>query len=355
MNLDDRSTMQALDTENMLSHIDRLDTQFADAWDLSQRLPLPESHQHPRLIVLCGMGGSAIGGDLAAALVAGSSPIPFMVVRGYDLPAFVSGEDALVIASSHSGNTEETLSAVEQAVERGARVLAITTGGALAEHAARHQYPLWQFSYESQPRAALGWSFGLLIGLAHRLKLAEGLDAALQEGVALLRRYADIYGAESGLAANPAKRGAGQLMGRIPVFFGSGPFEAVARRWKCQLNENSNAWSQWEDMPEANHNFVAGIDHPDDLLLKMAGVFITSQRYDHPRVRLRHELTFKLCLQNAIMADTFQPEGESLLAQMMHAIQYGDYLSYYLAIAYGADPTAIPSILAFKAQLADRS
>jgi glucose/mannose-6-phosphate isomerase len=353
--LDDLDHLRAIDRDNMLAHIDDLADQFQDAWALAQSLPLPPSHQHPRQIVLCGMGGSAIGGDLTAALIAPTSPVPLNVVRGYDLPAYATGPDTLVIVSSYSGNTEETLSAAAQALDHGAQVLAITTGGQLATSAAANGYPVWQFDYKSQPRGAIGWGFGLLIGLAHRLGLAPALEANIAEGIEVLRKHTPQYHAASPVHENPAKRGAGQLMGRLPVIFGGGPFEPVARRWKCQLNENSKVWAEFEAMPEANHNAVVGIGFPADHNLNVAAIFISSPKIDHPRVRLRHDLTYRLCLQNAIMADKFHPQGESALAQMMHAIQFGDYVSFYTAIAYAVDPTEILPIVELKEQLARHS
>jgi len=352
LDLDDLKRTSDIDRDNMLGHIDALPDQFESAWAAAQTYPLPASYLSARQIVLVGMGGSAIGGDLTAALISSTSPVPFTVVRGYDLPTFVQGPDTLVIASSFSGNTEETLSAVEQALERDVSLLAITTGGKLAEHATRHDYSVWPIQYSSQPRAALGWSFGLLLGLVYRLGLAPSLDRDITEAVAIMREQREIYTATSPVSQNPAKRGAGQLVGRIPVFLGGGIFEPVARRWKCQLNENSKVWAQYEGMPEANHNAIVGIGFPADHMFNMAAVFITSAQHDHPRVALRHELTFTLCLQNAIMADTFRPKGQSALAQMCHAIQYGDYVSFYTAIAYGADPTEIAPIMELKAQLA---
>jgi len=361
--LDDRDRMRALDREDMLAHIDALPDQLEQAWRLAQTLPLPDTHYQPRLIALSGMGGSAIGGDLIAALISRTSPVPFLVVRGYDLPACISGPDTLVIASSFSGHTEssfsghteETLSAADQALGRGVRLLALTTGGQLAEHARSHGYPLWLFDYKGQPRAALGWSFGLLVGLAHCLRLAPHLEADLTETVALLRAQKTIYSADSPATQNPAKRGAGQLIGRVPVIYGGGLFEPVARRWKCQLNENAKAWAQYEGMPEANHNTVAGISFPPERIGDMVAIFITSLQYDHPRVRLRHDWTLKLCLENGIMTDRFHPQGASALAQMGHAIQYGDYVSFYTAMAYGVDPTEIAPISDLKQYLAQNA
>jgi glucose/mannose-6-phosphate isomerase len=352
MNLDDLPHLHAVDKSDMLGHIAAFPDQLQNAWALAQTFPLPESHRSPRQIVLCGMGGSAIGGDLMAALVAKTAPVPFIALRGYDLPAYVSGPDTLVIASSHSGNTEETLSSADQALGRGVRLLAITTGGALADHAQTNGYPLWLFNYKSQPRAALGWSFGLLLGLAHRLNLVAGLEANLKAAITLLRESAALYAADVPAATNPAKRQAGQLMGRIPVIYGSGLFEPVARRWKAQLNENTKMWAQHESMPEANHNVVTGIVFPAELMKVMLAMFISSPEYDHPRVLLRYQLTTRLYLEYGIGTDQFHPRGDSPLGQMLSAIQYGDYISLYAAVAHDTDPTEIAPIVQLKEQLA---
>lgn len=355
LDLDDHARFAALDREHMLAHIDAFPDQLAAAWAAAQTMPLPDTHRSPRQIVLAGMGGSAIGGDLTGALIAASSAVPWAVVRGYDLPAYAQGSETLVIASSFSGNTEEALAVAEQALGRGARLLAVTAGGQLAAHAAAHGYPLWRIAYASQPRAALGWSWGLLLGLAHRLGLLTSLESDVQEALAVLREHVSRYTASSPIPQNPAKRGAGQLIGRIPIFFGGGLFEPVARRWKCQMNENAKAWAEFEAMPEANHNTIAGIGFPAEHVIDLTAIFITSRQHDHPRVALRHELTAQLCLQNGLMTDTFRPQGQSALAQMCHAIQYGDYVSYYAAIAYEADPTEIAPIMELKDLLAART
>ncbi len=353
-NLDDLNSMHEIDIDLMLSHIDAMPDQLQNAWNAAQQMPLPESYLTPKQIVLCGMGGSAIGGDLVAALTAETSPIPFSVLRNYDLPAYVTGPDTLVIASSNSGNTEETLHAAAQAHERGTKVLVVSTGGKLAEFATEHGYPLWKFDYKSQPRAALGWSFGLLVGLAHRMALAPGLDADVAEATALLREMQPAYTAGSPESSNVAKQNARKLIGRVPVFFGSGIFEPVARRWKGQLNENSKVWAQYESVPEMNHNAVASVTFPSDQDIPFAAMFIVSEAFDHPRVGLRYELTMQMCADNGFVTDAFQPQGKSALAQMCHAIQYGDYLSFYVAMIYGKDPTAIEQIMMLKAQLSQR-
>ena len=161
MDLDDRDFMQSTDRAHMIGDIDAFADQLDQAWTLARSCPLPDAYHDPCQIILCGMGESAIVGDLVAALVRRTSPAPLIVLRDYALPAYVSGPDTLVIAHSLTGSTEETLSAAQQAVERRVRLLAITTGGQLATHANTQSYPLWQYDHKGARRAALGWSLGV--------------------------------------------------------------------------------------------------------------------------------------------------------------------------------------------------
>jgi len=351
MLLDNPERFAVLDPQAMLSHIHALPDQVEDAWALAHALPLPEDYRRPRLIVVSGMGGSAIGGDYLAALVAHASPVPILVVRGYDLPAYVSGGEVLVIASSNSGNTEETLAAYDAAGRRGVRRLAITTGGELAARAAADGVPLWQFTYSSQPRAALGWSLGLLIGLADRLGLAADLAAGVAEAVALLRQERPAFGPEVPAERNGPKRYAGQFCGRIGLIIGAGIMAPVARRWKGQINENAKNWAEFDELPEQNHNGVAGTELPERGLEQIFCLLLRSG-YDHPRVALRHDLTYRLLLQQGITTDMLQARGRSRLAQMLSATQFGDYVSYYLAMLNEVDPTPVPQIENLKAGLA---
>ena len=351
MLLDQPEKFAAIDPQGMLGHIDALPDQLAQAWDHAQEQDLPADFKDVRLIVLTGMGGSAIGGDYLAALVEDLAPVPVLVNRGYSLPAYVQGPEVLVIASSNSGNTEETLAAFDQAQARGVKLMAVSTGGALSEKAQAAGVPLWSFHYESQPRAAFGWSFGLLVGLAHRLGLAGDLSGDVQEAVDLLHQGRKLFGGSVPIHENAPKRYAGQICGRIGVAFGAGLMAPVARRWKGQINENAKNWAEFDILPEENHNGVAGIEFPEKALERLF-VFFLQSSYDHPRVAVRHKLTYKLFMQEGIGVDTFTARGGSRLAQLMNATQFGDYLSYYLAILNGADPTPIPPISMLKEGLA---
>lgn len=353
MNLDDMERFRQIDADNMLGYIDALPDQLADAWERAQALDCPAAFGRVDLVLICGMGGSAISGDLASALVGDSCPVPVVVNRDYDLPPCAAGNRALVIALSHSGMTEETLSAARQAVERGTHLLAITTGGELAALAGEAGGVAWTYTYPSQPRAALGWLYGLLLGAFSRLGLAPNLSADVEETVALLRKDREALGAANAVARNLAKRLAGQLVERIPVIWGAGLLAPVARRWKTQLNENAKSRAYFEVMPELNHNAVAGLSFPADLMEKtrFAIIQLASSHYDHPRVAVRHRVTHDLFLRQAIVTEIVQARGESRLAQQMNLIQFGDYVSYYVAMAYGVDPTPIPAIAVLKEEL----
>ncbi|MCZ7543068.1 MAG: SIS domain-containing protein [Anaerolineae bacterium] len=216
MNLDDLPRFKALDPQDMIGHINAMPDHIERTWSRAQALPLPNRFAQADKVVICGMGGSAIGGELVAFALADQSRAPIMVNRGYDLPAFATGEDTLVVACSHSGDTEETLAAFAQAGARGAQRMAICTGGALRAQADEAGVVTWTYDYASQPRAALGFSLTLLLALAHRLGLARDLDAAVAEAVAVMRGQTAQYRPETPTGANPAKQLAAALFGRIP-------------------------------------------------------------------------------------------------------------------------------------------
>jgi glucose/mannose-6-phosphate isomerase len=352
MDYDNLERFKEIDPEGMLAHIDALPDQVAQAWEAGQNLALDLDAEGVEHVIVTGMGGSAIGGSLVAALVEDRAEVPITVNRGYTLPAYVKGERFLVIGSSHSGNTEETLSAFEQAGERGTQRAAITTNGKLSEMAKGAGIPFWQFDYASQPRAALGWSFTLLAAMLARLELIPDLSGEMAEAVDVLRKGKQLFGAENDTGVNPAKLLARRLVDKLPVIYGGGILEPVAMRWKGQFNENAKAFAYWESMPEMNHNAVAGILNPEGVKKSIVGIFLKSV-YDHPRVARRHDLTFNLFQENGIMAQKVNAVGESAAAQMFSVIQQGDYTSYYLAMSYEADPTPIPTISVLKKWLAE--
>jgi glucose/mannose-6-phosphate isomerase len=349
MNLDDTSSFQQLDPLDMLSHIDGLPDQLHSAWKIGSGNALP-AWPGIRQVVIAGMGGSAIGADLLAAYVAPFCPVPIYVHRDYGLPAWATGPGTVVIASSHSGDTEETLTSFEQAMDRGCHCLAVTTGGKLAKAAFASAIPLWTFEHEGQPRAAVGFSFGLLLAALGRMNLLPepaSVATELEEAVAAMRKQQESIQVDVPAVKNPAKRMAGQLMDRFVAVIAADTLAPVARRWKGQISEIAKAWAQFEFLPEANHNTLAGIQNPEEMLSRLVVLFLRAPS-DHPRNRLRTDLTRKSFMLQGLSTDFVDAQGDNRLAHMWTTLHFGDYTAYYLAMAYGIDPTTVEALESFK-------
>jgi len=353
MNLDNTAEFNRLDVQGMLTHIDGLPDQMEAAWELGQRLPLPEWQGIDRVLV-AGMGGSAIGADLVSSYIASFCSFPFIVHRNYDLPGWVSGARSLVIASSYSGNTEETLSAFDRAQARGCRLVAITTGGALAQACQKEGTVLWQYDYQSQPRAAIGYNTILLLATLARLGIIQNPAEDLRIAIHTVRAQQGKLRASTPTVKNPAKRMAGQLFGRWVTVFGADILEPVARRWKGQINELAKAWGQFDTLPEADHNTLAAVINPAEALEHSMALFLRAPSY-HPRNLLRSNLTKTAFMLEGMNTDFIDAQGDNPLAQQWSALHFGDYTAYYLAMAYGVEPTTIEAIEALKLEMSATS
>ena len=341
--------MNHSDPDNMLSYIDALPEDLEKAWALGHELPLPEVKEIKQ-IVISGMGGSAIGGDFLGSYLADRCPVPIISRRNYGLPAFAKGPDTLVVCSSHSGNTEETVSGFKAAQAAGCSVLALCTGGYLADLTLEHQNPLWLFEHHGQPRTAIPYSFGLLLALVERLGLVHDVEAEVMDAIATMREQRPTLTDSSPLTHNPAQRLAGQLIERNVAIFGAGENEVIARRWKTQINELAKAWASFEGLPEMNHNTLAGLINPESLYDRTSAIFLRGQM-DHPRNQMRLDATMQAFLQAGIATDSVWAKGQTKLAQMWSLLQFGDYVSYYLALLYQVDPTPVDSLTALKQRL----
>jgi glucose/mannose-6-phosphate isomerase len=348
--LDDPERMRALDPGDMLGRIGETAAQIRAAWTEARRLELPQAYRDARNIVILGMGGSAIGGELLRTLTYSEARVPIVICREYDLPGFV-GPDSLAIGVSYSGNTEETLSAFEQARQRGCRLLAITSGGRLAELAEQYGVPLYRFSYKAQPRAAMGYLFVPLLAVAERLGIVGSQEEGVQEAIQTVEQLSQELAADVPAARNMAKQLAGRLHGRLPVIYGAGILSEVARRWKGQFNENSKSYAAYDVFPELNHNAVVGYQNPADLAEALFVVLLVSSHY-HPRTLRRIEVTQELLQRRGIPFERVTARGRSATAQLFTSIVAGDYTSYYLAILYATDPSPVEPIDYLKQRLA---
>lgn len=349
MRLNDLEHMRRTDPQNMISHINNMPQQLTDAWQAAQKFDLPDWRGIERVLI-SGMGGSAISGELVAAYVSPLALVPIYIHRDYKIPAWARGENTLLICSSYSGNTEETLSAFQQAKGTGCKVLAICAGGQLAQQATDNNHPVWLFEYDSLSRAAIGYSFALQLALLWRLGLVPDPQSDLWTAVEAMQAQQPDLLRENPAACNPAKRMAGQLMERWITIFGAGFLGPVARRWKNQINENAKAQAAYEILPEADHNTLQGILQPEQLSGATMNIFLRATA-SHARNQLRDDFTRMTYMLQGQNTDFYKAKGKNQLAQMWTALHFGDYVSYYLAMAYGTDPTPVPMLADLKEKM----
>jgi glucose/mannose-6-phosphate isomerase len=348
--LDDAATRARLDRENMLGAVARTPELLRDAWARSRELTLGSAYRDATSVAVVGMGGSAIGGDLVSATFAERLRTPLAVVRDYELPAWV-GPETLVVASSFSGATEETIAALQSALERRCPVVILATGGPLLEVARRAELPHVAFPGSGQPRAAIGYSLGLLCGVLERAGVL-GLEDEEVDGAAEVGAWVTgACGPDRRAEDNVAKRVAWSLVDRLPIVVGSGHLAAVARRWKTQFNENGKSAAMAEALPEAAHNTVVGFGHPEWQREQAYVVFLRGSA-EHARNRLRADLLGVLLDDEHVSHETVELAGADRLGQAVAGIVTGDYVSVYLGLLYGVDPTPVGPIARLKAALA---
>ncbi len=347
--LDDPEVYRKIDPADMIGRIGELPQQCRQAWQCATAFPLPPDYSAVDKVIILAMGGSAIGGDLVSTLAKEEGGPPVMVHRDYHLPPQVD-DRTLVIASSYSGNTEETLSSFAQALDTPAKKLAITTGGRLKAIAEEGGVPRFTFDYEAQPRAALGFSLFSILGLLNKLGLLDVKPQDMEQALKVLEELAPRLAPGVPLKANPAKQLATRLLGHLVVIYGAGILSTVAYRWKTQFNENSKVWAFHECFPELNHNAVVGYRLPPELAERAMVVMLRSPSL-HPRILMRYQVTAKILSDAGVAYQVVDAQGEGPLSQMMSTILIGDHVSYYLAILNNVDPSPVEVIDYLKEQL----
>lgn len=335
--------------EKMADYLWGLPEQFAEI--IRQPLELPAKYKRSyQNVVVTGLGGSAIGGDILRCYAQPRAEIPLMVNRDYSLPAFVDSV-SLVLAVSYSGNTEETLSAAQAALDKGAAVVAVTSGGKLAELARRHECAVVTIPGGMSPRAATGYLFAPLALILAGLNIIPDPIPDISETVQVLTTIRERNQPGLELAANWARQIARNMKGRLPIIWGSsGNTETAAMRWKTQINENAKCPAYYNIFPELNHNEIVGFDVPQDLLKRQV-VVILKDTDDHPRVAKRMAISESIIsgrIDRVIKVDSL---GDSWLARFYSLVYLGDYASYYLALEYGVNPTPVEVIDYLKAEL----
>jgi glucose/mannose-6-phosphate isomerase len=303
----------------------------------------------PSGLVVCGMGGSAIGADLVLAALP-DVPVPAAVVRGYRLPEWV-GPETLVVAASYSGQTEEALACAEQACSRGCAPVCVSSGGSLAALAEREGLPLVTVPGGGQPRAAVGVLSMSLLAALEASGLCPEHTGDVEAAAAQLEADNDLLGPENSDDQNPAKGLARRMEGRLAVVYGAGATAPVARRWKGQVNENAKAPAFFNELPELDHNELVGWTSLPRVTQGSVALFLHDPEEDE-RLTRRAELTAREYEALGVSTELVTARGPSRLARLFSLVQLGDYASCYLAVLYGVDPTPVDAIQAFKAGLA---
>ncbi len=343
------SSIALYDRSNMRKLLVEFPAQIELAVRIGRGAKMPFKAKNIDAIVLSGLGGSAIGGDILRSYLADDLKVPFIVNRHYALPEFV-GARTLVVIASYSGGTEETIASHHDAMRRKAKVLCISSNGEIARLAAVHRQPLITIPGGLPPRTALGYSlFPMLVALSS-MGFIPSKEKEIRETVRLLRKLSRTYGTLSN-TKNPALELAKQLYNKLPIVYSSADrFDVVNTRWRGQLAENSKMLAFGHVLPEMNHNELVGWKALKRQMEEMAVVFLRDNG-DHDRVKIRMEITKSIVGEYASKVLDVESQGSSLLARMFSLIYLGDWVSFYLAIMNGIDPTPVRVIDYLKREL----
>jgi len=361
--LDDETQLKAIDKSSMFGILEKFPELCEDALALSSSLKFPREvainggemirYHVPSQVIVVGMGGSAIGGDLIKDWLEDSLPIPIEVYREYHLPAYAS-PNTLVIAVSYSGNTEETLSAYVDAAERKCMTLSVSSGGLLEEFNLELGLPYVKLPRGYPPRSAMPYLFfPLIIGL-HKLGVLGTYQPDVDDALKAVKEIREEISTRTPTYKNPSKKLALELQGSLPMVCGFGPFDAVATRLKTQFNENGKTPAKAEFFSELNHNETLGWSGLRKLT-KLFSVILIRSDDEPPEIKARIEVTRRLVLdEGAQRVVEINTRGRGRLARMLSAMYIGDFASVYLGILYGIDPTPTPIIDELKRQLETR-
>jgi len=336
------------DPADMLGRVVGFPEQMEDAWNIGAAFSPRVKPGDYRQIVVCGMGGSAIGGDMLRSFFGDRLRAPILSCRDYRVPAHV-GADAFVLISSYSGNTGETLSAYESLRGRGATVVAVSSGGKVEEVCGADGVEVCKIPGGKPPRSAIAYSFFPMIHILRSAGLVDFDDGEYLRALEDVKRVCRMYGPDS--SDNRALGLAAKLKGNIPfVYSGPGLLEAVARRWACQFNENSKSTAHFAAYPELNHNEIVGWEALEGVMGQIV-VLSLEDEDDHPTTVAQTDIGLSIITPLAAGVERIKSEGDGRLARILTTMLLGDFTSVYLALLYGVDPTPVEKIDFLKRRL----
>lgn len=351
--LDDSAEIKKIDKGNILGSIVALPQQVEEAWREIKQLKLPDSYGQAKNIVVSGMGGSALGGRIVDSLILDKLRTPFEVFTGFRLPKYVN-EHTLAILSSYSGSTEETLASARDAIDKKAQVVGIGTGGKLEELFRSQNLPFYKISPaanpSNQPRMGLGYSISATLAILSRLEFTNLSDNEMTAIIRIMGECLSDYGVESPFHRNLAKALALKIKGKVPVLIASEHLLGSVHAFKNQLNENAKTFSMLFDLPEANHHLMEGLKNPATIAEQLLFIFFESSLYP-AAISKRYPITREVVEKNGVAVTTFKLRSEKKVEQIFELLVFGSFVSLYLAILYGGDPSPIPWVDYFKKQL----
>jgi glucose/mannose-6-phosphate isomerase len=345
--LDSRESLAAVDRRDMLGTIESMPKHLADGFRRGRMSGLPRFS--PKNIVICAVGGSAIGGDLLCRWISESCDVHCHVSRAYKVPSFID-KGSLVIVASYSGNTEETLSMFEDARKKRAKMVAICSGGKLAEMADAHSVPYARIVSGLVPRASLGYMFGAMAGVVERIGVISS-DKQVEEATRTMTQTISSCRSSVHTVDNPAKRLAHELFTFVPVVVGYGLSAPVAKRWANQFNENAKSMAYATELPEMDHNELVGWVQ-DSRSQGFSAVFLEYEHGDE-MLKRRSSVTRSMLSKHAPI-HIVNASGVSPLAKMMSLVVIGDFTSAYLGILRDQDPSATEPIDELKSILSKK-
>jgi glucose/mannose-6-phosphate isomerase len=348
--VDVKTRRSRVDTSDMLGLVLSFPRHMEDAWNIGRDFAAGIEAGQYKQVIVCGMGGSAIGGDMLRSFFGDRLGAPLLSCRDYHVPAYV-GPDAFVVISSYSGNTGETLSAYDSLRGRGAMIVAVSTGGKLEEACKADGVPFCRIPGGMAPRAAIAYSFFPMVQILRAAGLGRIDDSEFDEALTAARALANEYGPDS--QENRALDLAKTLQGKLPyIYSGPGLMEAIARRWACQFNENSKSPAHYAAYPELNHNEVVGWrDGGLEEIQRRVLILSLEDADDHTMTR--HQTDIGLGIDEPLAGGVvrFDGGGRGRLARMVSLLVLGDFASVYLALLYGVDPTPVENIDYLKKRL----
>lgn len=345
----DLKDIKSIDSQNMWEFLTTFPKQWKEAVENTKDIELSIDKEDISNICFAGMGGSAMGADLIRSFCYDSSPYPIQVVRHYEIPEWVD-EDTLFIACSFSGNTEETLKALTAAREKGAQIIAVTSGGELMVKAAKEEFDYIKIPRGMPPRAALGYSFVPLYRIFQNLGIVDERDGALKDTARFLSEQNDIF---SNPQDNEALNLAEEINDTLPIVYSDATMmESVNIRWRNQFAENAKTLAYGNTLPEMNHNEIVGWERIVHLTGRLS-VILLIDREDNPRIQRRVEIVEELIEDQTASLHILKTRGQTRLTRMFSLIQLADWTSFYLAIVNNIDPTPIAKIDLLKSKLAE--